>query len=116
MMTETAATVLSVLFYILSRRHRLPTAPAIALLHDAMPRPGLSLVRFNDSRCGSAAELRSIIVRAHRLARDDAERERAAAAVKTWLLAQIEKKRAAPASDMVEAASNEQFAPERLAA
>jgi hypothetical protein len=48
----------------LSRRHRLPTAPAIALLHDAMPRPGLPLVHFNDSRCGSAAELRSIIVRA----------------------------------------------------
>jgi hypothetical protein len=36
--------------------------------------------------------------------------------VKTWLLAQIEKKQAAPASDMVEAASDEQFAPERLAA
>jgi hypothetical protein len=66
--------------------------------------------------CGSVAELRSVIVKARRLARDDAERERAAAAVKTWLLAQIEKKRAAPASDMVEAASNEQFAPERLAA
>jgi hypothetical protein len=45
-----------------------------------------------------------------------AERERAAAAVKTWLLAEIEIKRAAPASDMVEAASNESFAPERLAA
>jgi hypothetical protein len=100
----------------LSRRHRLPTAPAIALLHDAMPRPGLPLVHFNDSRCGSAAELRSVIVRARRLARDDAERERAAAAVKTWLLAQIEKKRAAPASDVVEMASDEPFVPERLAA
>jgi hypothetical protein len=30
----------------LSRRHRLPTAPAIALLQDAMPRPGLPLVHF----------------------------------------------------------------------
>jgi hypothetical protein len=100
----------------LSRKHRLPRAPAIALLQDAMPRPGLPLVHFNDTRCGSVAELRSVIVKARRLARDDAERERAAAAVKTWLLAQIEKKRAAPASDMVEAASNEQFAPERLAA
>jgi hypothetical protein len=48
----------------LSRKHRLPTAPAIALLQDAMPRPGLPLVHFNDSRCGSAAELRSVIVRA----------------------------------------------------
>ena len=42
----------------LSRKHRLPRAPAIALLQDAMPRPGLPLVHFNDTRCGSAAELR----------------------------------------------------------
>ena len=40
----------------LSRRHRLPTAPVIALLQDAMPRPGLPLVHFNDTRCGSLAE------------------------------------------------------------
>ena len=32
----------------LGRQHRLPTAPAIALLQDAMPRPGLPLVHFND--------------------------------------------------------------------
>ena len=94
----------------LSRKHRLPRAPAIALLQDAMPRPGLPLVHFNDTRCGSVAELRSVIVKARRLARDDAQRERAAAAVKTWLLAQIEKKRAASASDIVETASEEQFA------
>ena len=100
----------------LSRRHRLPTAPAIALLQDAMPRPGLPLVHFNDSRCGSDAELRSVIVRVRRLARDDAERERAAAAVKTWLLAQIEKNRVAPASDVVETASDAPFVPERFAA
>jgi hypothetical protein len=37
--------------------HRLPTAPAIALLQDAMPRPGLPLVHFNDTRCGSVTEL-----------------------------------------------------------
>jgi hypothetical protein len=75
----------------LSRKHRLPTIPAVALLQDAMPRPGLPLVHFNHTRCGSVAELRSMIVKARRLARDDAERERAAAAVKTWLLVQIEK-------------------------
>jgi len=46
----------------LSREHRLPTAPAIALLEDAMPRPGLPLVHFNDTRCRSIAELRSVIV------------------------------------------------------
>src|SRR5262249_13908639 len=82
----------------LGRKHGLPTAPAITLLQDAMPRPGLPLVHFNDTRCGSAAELRSVILRARRLAHDDAERERAAAAVKAWLLAQIEKKRTTPAA------------------
>src|SRR5436305_4722358 len=71
----------------LSRKHRLPTAQAIALLQDAMPRPGLPLVHCNDTRCDSIAELRSVIVKARRLARDDVERERATAAVKTWLLA-----------------------------
>ena len=60
----------------LSRKHRLPMTPAIALLQDAMPRPGLPLVHFNDTRCGSVAELRSVIVKARRLARDDAERVR----------------------------------------
>src|SRR5438874_10912447 len=62
----------------LSREHRLPRAPAIALLQDAMPRPGLPLVHFNDSCCGSIAELRSIILKARRLADDHAEQERAA--------------------------------------
>jgi hypothetical protein len=82
----------------LSREHRLPSGPAIALLHDAMPRPGLPLVHFNDNRCGTVAELRSVIVKARRLAHDTAERERTAAAVKAWLLAQIEKKQAPPAA------------------
>ena len=100
----------------LSRKHRLPTAPVIALLQDAMPRPGLPLVHFNDTRCGSPGELRSVILKARRLAHDDAERERAAAAVRTWLLAQIEKKRAAPAADIRERAPDEPFALERLAA
>jgi hypothetical protein len=100
----------------LSRKHRLATAPAIALLQDAMRWPGLPLVHFNDTRCGSVAELRSVILKARRLAHDDVERERAAAAVKTWLLAQIGKKRAAPAADIGETAPDEPFAPESLAA
>jgi hypothetical protein len=85
----------------LGRQYRLPTAPAIALLQDAMPRPGLPLVHFNDTRCGSAAELRSVILKARRLADDDAERERAAAEVKAWLHDQLGKRQAAadPASD-----------------
>src|SRR6516225_1976170 len=79
----------------LGRKYRLPTAAAIALLQDAMPRPGLPLVHFNDTRCGSVAELRSVILKARRLAHDDAARGEAAAALKTWLLAQIEERRAA---------------------
>jgi len=100
----------------LSRKHRLPTAPAIALLQDAMPRPGLPLVYFNDTRCGSVAELRSVILKARSLAHDNAERERAAAAVRTWLLAQIAKKRATAAPDIGETTLEEPIAPERLAA
>ena len=100
----------------LSRKHRLPTALAVALLQEAMPRPGLPLVHFNDTRCGSVAELRSVILKARRLAHDDAERERAAVAVRTWLLAQIEKKRSAPEADTGETQPDEPFAPERLAA
>jgi hypothetical protein len=100
----------------LSRKHRLPRAPAIALLQDAMPRPGLALVRFNDTCCGSAAELRSIILKARRLADDHAEQERAAAAAKTWLLAQIEKKRRAPSGDTAGTALGAPFVIERLAA
>ena len=100
----------------LSRKHRLPTAPTAALLQDAMPRPGLPLVHFNDTRCGSVAELRSVILKARRLAHDDAERERAAVAVRTWLLAQIEKKRPTPFQRYPTPARIEQFAPKRLAA
>ena len=90
----------------LSRKHRLPMAPVIALLQHAMPRLGLPIVHFNDTHCGSAAELRSVILKARRLAHDDAERERAAATVKTWLFAQVEKKRAATAADIGETASH----------
>jgi hypothetical protein len=100
----------------LSRKHGLPRAPAIALLQDAMPRPGLPLVYFNDSCCGSVAELRSIILKARRLADDHAEQERAAAAVKTWLLARVGQKRAAPSADIADTTSDDRFAPDRLAA
>jgi hypothetical protein len=75
----------------IGRQHSLPSAPAIALLQDAMPRPGLPLAHFNDTRCGSIAELRSIILKARSLADDVAERERAAAAAKNWLLAEVSK-------------------------
>ena len=61
-------------------------------------------MHFNGTRCGGVAEPRSVILKACRLAHDHAERDRAAAAAKTWLLAQIEKKRAE--------ASAESFVPE----
>ena len=64
----------------LSSKDRLPKALAITLLQDAIPRPGLPLVHFNDSCCGSVAELRSMILKARRLANDHAEQKRAAAA------------------------------------
>ena len=100
----------------LGRKHGLPTAPAIALLQDAMPRPSLPLVHFNDARCGSAAELRSVILKARHLAHDDAERERAAAAVKAWLVDQIRRRRLATATDIAGTAPRDPSAPERLAA
>ena len=100
----------------IGRQHRLPTTPAIALLQDAMPRPGLPLVYFNDTRCGSIAELRSIILKARRLADDVAERERAATAAKNWLLAQVEKSRSETVADIGKTEPGEPLAPERLAA
>jgi hypothetical protein len=81
-----------------------------------MPRPGLPLVHFNDTCCGSVAELRSVILKARRLADDHAEQQRAAAAVRTWLLTRIEKKRPAPLAGLAGTAPDEPFAPERLAA
>ena len=81
-----------------------------------MPRPGLPLVHFNDTCCGSVAELRSTILKARLLADDHVEQERAAGAVGTWLLAELKKKRPAPSADIVDTAPDEPFAPRRLAA
>src|ERR1700751_707050 len=94
--------------------HRLPRGPSIALLHDAMPRPGLPLVHFNDSCCGSIAELRSIILKTRRLADDHAEQERAANVARMGLLAPVHKKRAPPSADIADTAPGAWFVPERL--
>ena len=66
--------------------------------------------------CGSVAELRSIILKARRLADNHAEQDRAAAAARAWLLAQIGKKRSSPPADGADTALDHPFAPERLAA
>src|SRR5260370_21703767 len=50
----------------LSPTHRLPRAPAIALLQVAMPRPGLALVSLNCPCFGRLAELRSILLQLRR--------------------------------------------------
>jgi hypothetical protein len=81
-----------------------------------MPRPSLPLVHFNDTCCSRVAEVRSIILKARRLADDPVEQERAAVAVRAWLFAQIEKKRPAPPTDTMETAPDQPFDPERLAA
>ena len=47
-----------------SAKHGLPRAPVIALLETALPRRQIGLVTFNDRLCRSAAELRSVILKA----------------------------------------------------
>lgn len=82
----------------LSGKHHLPAEPVMSLLHDAMPPRVQGLIHFNDHRCDSVAELRSVIAKARRFAQGNAEEERAAAAVKRWLLAELKKERAARAA------------------
>jgi hypothetical protein len=81
-----------------------------------MPQPGLPLVHYNDTRSGSVAELRSVILKARRLADDHAEQDRVAAVAKAWLIAQIETKRSSLPADMADTAPGEPFVFERLAA
>lgn len=82
----------------LHRQHRLASAAALDYLQQALPRRTLGLVYFNDHRCRDFTELRSVILKARALALGEADRERAAAAVKRWLLAEREKERAAQAA------------------
>jgi hypothetical protein len=63
----------------------------------------------------SVAELRSVILKARRLADDHAEQERAAAAAEIWLLSQIEKNRSTRPPDSSDTAGDQPFALERLA-
>ena len=83
----------------LRREHRVASGAARYFLEEAIPREcGRRLVYFNDRRCRSIAELRSVIVKARALALQEPERERAAAAVERWLLAEVDRERAARAA------------------
>jgi hypothetical protein len=79
----------------LRRKHRIASDGAVTFLAEAMPRRGIALVYFNDRLCSSVAELRRVIVKARALALGEAEREREAAAVERWLLAEVARERAA---------------------
>jgi hypothetical protein len=77
-----------------SAKDGLPRAPVISLLEAALPRRQIGLIAFNDRLCRSAAELRSIILKAQALALENAKHERAAAAFKNQLLAELDRDRA----------------------
>ena len=80
----------------LRREHRVASGAARYFLEEAIPREcGRRLVYFNDHRCRSIADLRSVIVKARALALQEPEKERAAAAAERWLLAEVDRERAA---------------------
>ena len=66
----------------------------ISLLEAALPRRQIGLIAFNDRLCHSAAELRSVILKARAVALENAKHERAAAAFKNRLLAELARDRA----------------------
>jgi hypothetical protein len=83
----------------LRREHRVASGAARYFLEEAIPREcRRRLVYFNDQRCRSIAELRSVIVKARALALQEPERKRAAAAVERWPLAEVDRERAARAA------------------
>ena len=79
----------------LRREHRIPSGDALLYLQEALPPRLRGLVYFNDHHCSGIADLRSLIAKARALALGEAERERAAAGVKCWLLRELERERTA---------------------
>jgi len=67
----------------------------LSLLASALPERQLGLITFNDHRCRSAAELRSLIRKARTFGLENAEHEQAAAALKRRLLAELARYQAA---------------------
>ena len=74
-----------------SAKHGLPHTPVMAVLEAALPRRQIGLIAFNDRACRSAAELRSVIVKARAVAIENEKHERAAAAFKKRLLAELDR-------------------------
>jgi hypothetical protein len=81
-----------------SSTHRLPRERVMSLLEAALPQRQLGLIHFNDHYCRNAAELRSVIDKARALALESEEHERAAAALRRRLLAEVECERTARAA------------------
>src|SRR5215471_11418417 len=75
--------------------HGIYYCPVLSLVLTAFPGRQMGLPFFNDHRCGSVAELRSVIEKARAFALENAEHERAAAMLKRRLLAELERERAA---------------------
>jgi hypothetical protein len=102
----------------LRRKHRISSEEAGYFLQEAMPQRRFPLVYFNDHRCRSFAELRSVILKARKLALHDAERERPAAGVERWLLTELERERAtrAATADSPVRDISSPSAPEQIAA
>ena len=96
--------------------HALPQAPVISLLEAALPQRQLGLIHFNDHYCRSAAELRSVILKARALALENAEYERTAAALQNRLLDEVKRDRAARRASPDNRGSEMAIAPQRLAA
>ena len=78
-----------------SAMHGIYYGPVLSLVLTAFPGRQRGLPFFNDHRCGSVAELRSVIEKARAFALENAEHERAAAMLKRRLLAELERERAA---------------------
>src|SRR5215469_5127160 len=93
-----------------SASHGLPRAPVMSLLEAALPRRQIGLIAFNDRLCRSAAELRSVILRARAVALENAKHERAAAAFECRLLAELYRDRALRRAAKVEAPAGDGYA------
>lgn len=77
----------------LSAEHMLPPGPVMCFLQEALPRRQMGLIKFNDHHCRSIAQLRAVILKARLLASESIELERAAEAVKRWLMLEVELER-----------------------